>query len=163
MKNTINEIILCFLLFFVASIQAQSSQGFSEKILGSWYGTGTLFGQTATFTMNWENELNAKFVKLTFENRFTDKSGVERVMNADAYYHLRQSKGHWFDSRGIMLPLSLDITENSMTVLWGNESSEKGKTIYSITDKEHLSVQDFVFKDGSYHPFGIADYRRLKH
>jgi len=112
--------------------------------------------------MKWENELNAKFIKLTFENRFTDKSSMERVMNAYAHYFLGQNKGYWFDSRGIILPLSLDINENSMTVLWGNESSEKGKTIYSIADEKNLIVQDFVFKDDSYEPFGEAKYKRLE-
>jgi len=162
MKITINKIILFFILFNVGSTFAQSTKGFSEIIIGSWNGTGTLFGQKATFSMKWENELNAKFIKLTFENRFKDKSGMERVMKANAYYHMAQNKGHWFDSRGVMLPLILEVTEHSMTVLWGNENSEKGKTIYSITDEKNLIVQDSVFKDNAYQPFGEAKYRRLK-
>jgi len=162
MKNSINNFVLLFLLFIVGSVQAQSSQNFTKTILGIWNGNGTLFEQKATFNMKWENDLNAKFIKLSFENRFMDKSGVERVMKASAYYNLKQNLGYWFDTRGMMLPLKLEIIEQSMIVLWGNELTEKGKTIYTIIDKEHLSVQDFVFKDNSYLLFGEATYERLK-
>ena len=158
MKDTCNIFVLFFLLVIGGNIHSQSPQGFSEMILGSWKGAGTLFGQKASFNMRWENELNSSFVELTFENRFSDKSGVERVMNAIAYYHLERKKGHWFDSRGVMLPLDLQIDNLTMIVLWGDEGSERGKTIYSFLDKEHLSVEDFVFKDDSYVPFGKALY-----
>lgn len=158
MKNSINIIILFFSLSLLGNIHSQSLQDFSETILGSWKGTGTLFGQKASFSMQWKNELNSKFIELTFENRFSDKSGVERVMKAIAYYHVERNKGYWFDSRGMMLPLDLQIDDLTMTVLWGDEGSERGKTIYSILDKEHLSAEDFVFKDGSYMPFGKALY-----
>ncbi len=162
MKKTFKKIALLFFLFVIGSTQAQSSPDFTENILGVWNGNGTLFGQKATFSMKWENELNDKFIKLSFENRFNDKSGVERVMKANAYYNLKENRGYWFDTRGMMLPLKLEVKEDSMTVFWGNETTETGKTIYSIIDNEHVHVQDFVFRDGSYVPFGEATYERLK-
>ena len=162
MKNTFKKIALLFVLLIVGGTQAQPSQDFTKTILGVWNGNGSLFGQEATFNMKWENELNDKFIKLSFENRFSDKSGVERVMKASAYYNLKENRGYWFDTRGMMLPLKLEIKEYSMTVIWGNETTETGKTIYSIVDEEHLSVQDFVFKDNSYLLFGEATYERLK-
>jgi len=162
MKNHFNKIVLLFLLSIVGSLQAQSNQDFANTILGNWIGNGALFKQKATFNMTWKNDLNDKFIKLSFENKFYDNSGVERVIKASAYYNLKQNKGYWFDTRGMMLPLELEISEQSMVVLWGNELTEKGKTIYSIIDKEHLKVQDFVFKDNSYLLFGEATYERLK-
>ena len=153
MKKTLDTLIL---LFLFGSIQAQSSQSFAETILGTWNGTGTLFGQEATFHMKWENSLNAKFIKLTFSNTF----GENRTMDANAYYRLEQHSGYWFDSRGTMLPLQVDIDSDTMTVLWGNEATENGKTIYTIVDSEHLTVQDFVLKEGTYIKFGEAIYRR---
>ena len=162
MKNNFKKIVLLFLLSIVGSLQAQSNQDFANTILGNWIGNGTLFQQKATFNMTWKNDLNDKFIKLSFENKFYDNSGVERVMKASAYYNLKQNKGYWFDTRGMMLPLELEISEQSMVVLWGNELTEKGKTIYSIIDKKHLKVQDFVFKDNSYLLFGEATYERLK-
>ena len=162
MKYTFNKIVLLFLLFIIGIVEAQSTQNFTNTILGKWNGNGTLFEEKATFIMKWENELNGKFIKLTFENSFKDKSGVETVMKANAYYNLKQHTGYWFDTRGLMLPLKLEINDDSMVVLWGNKFTEKGKTIYSINNNEQLSVQDYFFKDNSYILFGEANYKRLK-
>ncbi len=151
----------CFLIFF-GTINAQSTTSFSDLIIGNWVGNGTLFGQKATFKMLWEYELNDKFIKLIFENSFEDGSGIERVMRANAYYDFKQNKGFWFDSRGLMLPISMIIEDHAMTVLWGDDTTEKGKTIYSIIDNEHIKVEDFVFKDNKYLPFGEAEYVKLE-
>ena len=111
--------------------------------------------------MKWENALNDKFIKLNFKNSFKDRSGAERVMKASAYYNFKQKKGYWFDTRGMMLPLKLEINENSMIVLWGDKLTEQGKTIYSINENRQLNVQDFVFKDDSYFLFGEATYKKV--
>ncbi|TAI48826.1 hypothetical protein [Flagellimonas allohymeniacidonis] len=158
MKKIFYLALLFCSIILVGNIHAQTQGVFSETLLGGWNGTGTLFNQKASFKMQWENELNSKFMVLNFENRFNDKSGVERVMNAKAYYNLEQNKGVWFDSRGMILPLVLEINNDSMTVLWGDQETEKGKTIYSLVDDEHMSVEDFVFKDNSYMLFGRALY-----
>ena len=160
MKNIVKRVVLLGSLILMGSIHAQSHGSFSETILGTWKGTGTLFNKEASFSMKWENELNSKFMALSFENKFTDDSGVERIMNAKAFYNLKQNKGVWFDSRGMMLPSDLQVSDESMTVLWGDEKSERGKTIYSLIDAQHLSVEDFVFKEDSYLPFGKANYIR---
>ena len=162
MKNTFNKIALLFLMFIAGLMHAQSSQNFTNTILGTWDGNGTLFNQKASFKMKWENDLNDKFIKLTFENSFKDGSGTERIMKASAYYNFEKNKGYWFDTRGMMLPLKLEINDSSMIVLWGDEFSEKGKTVYSINDKKQLNVQDFFFRDNSYFLFGEATYKRIK-
>ncbi|MDJ0645452.1 MAG: hypothetical protein QNJ57_05640 [Flavobacteriaceae bacterium] len=162
MKNTIAKLILSLFMVVTGTKQAQQSQSFSEKLLGSYKGTGTLFGQKATFTMTWEKALNDRFMRLAFENRYHDTSGTERILKATAYYDFRQNKGYWFDSRGTMLPLRLEVVENSMTILWGDETTEKGKTIYLIEDKTQLNVQDFVYRDTAYVPFGKASYNRIE-
>jgi hypothetical protein len=162
MKKIFNNITLLFLLIIVGNLYSQSSQDFTKSILGSWIGNGTLFKQQANFNMKWENDLNDQFIKLSFKNSFEDQSGVERVMKASAYYSIQQNVGQWFDTRGMILPLKLEISENSMVVFWGNELTERGKTIYTIIDNEHLTVQDFVFNDISYLQFGEATYERLK-
>ncbi len=153
-------LLLAASLLIAGKTVAQTSESFVKAVIGNWQGKGTLFNQEASFHMKWENALSSKFVKLTFKNSFKDKSGVDREMNAHAYYRLMQNTGYWFDSRGIMLPLTLEISENSMTVLWGDASSERGKTIYSIDNLNHISVQDFVLKGGSYALFGEATYKR---
>jgi hypothetical protein len=161
MKKIFNKITILIILLIVGHAQAQPSKDFTNNVLGAWVGTGTLFQQKASFGMKWENVLNSKFIKLSFENRFVDQSGVERIMKANAYYNVKQNKGYWFDTRGVMLPLKLDIKEDSMTVFWGDEFTETGKTLYTIVNNE-LSVQDYVFKNNSYFHFGKAIYKKEK-
>lgn len=141
------------------SSYAQSADDFKQQLLGTWEGKGQLFGQTATFSMKWETTLNARFLGLKFQNGYTDGSGAVRQMQAHAYYNLKTNKGNWFDSRGKSLPLVFTINGNSMTVFWGDEATEKGKTTYRIQDGA-VEVEDFVYKDGSYAPFGRASYRK---
>ncbi len=162
MKNIAAKYLVLIALLATGVINAQSSQDLSEKLYGEWSGMGSLFGTDANFSMTWEPELNNAFLKLTFQNKFKDGSGQERVMNAVAYYDIKNGKGQWFDSRGVMLPLQLEITEDSMTVLWGDEDSEKGKTIYMIKSDDQIEVHDFVLRDDDYSQFGTAQYNRVE-
>lgn len=155
-----SKIIILLFLLAVTGIHAQEDTTFKEGIMGPWEGKGTLFGTDATFKMHWETALNDKFLRLSFQNAFVDKSGTQRVMKANAYYNLGKKEGYWFDSRGLMLPLTLEPDVQSLIVLWGDESSERGKTIYTLLDKERLSVEDYVFKDNAYVPFGKALYQK---
>ncbi len=156
----VSLIAILFLTLLTGGGYSQSSPNFSELIIGSWSGKGQLFGQEAMFSMKWEDALESKFVRLIFSNKFKDQSGVERIMNAEAFYDMKEGKGYWFDSRGIMLPLKLEFDENSMTVFWGDEHTERGKTVYTHLEDDQVGVKDFVFKDGKYLPFGSAEYRR---
>lgn len=160
--NKTGSLLFAGFLLIAGSMKAQSSESFAKGIIGTWHGTGTLFKQQASFQMTWENSLNSKFIKLTFKNSFEAKPSVERVMDAHAYYQLDQNSGYWFDSRGMMLPLKLEVDQNTLTVLWGDTSSERGKTIYAIDDSDRLSVQDFVLKDDTYVLFGEANYLRVE-
>ena len=162
MKRTI-ELFLVFVLLVSIHSNAQTEHFFNPNIMGQWEGEGYLFGTEANFSMNWEQVLDQKFTKLTFRNQFKDKSGVDRVMKATGFYDVKNKKGHWFDSRGVMLPLVLEISDNSLTVFWGDDSStEKGKTIYTQIEKDKINVEDFYFREGSYIAFGNAQYHKIK-
>jgi len=159
MKNNNFYRIVCLLFIFLISTNSypQEKLTFNEEIIGEWEGQGSLMGNKASFSMNWKSTLNDKFLKLTFQNQFTDKSGVKRILKANGYYNLKTLKGYWFDSRGMMLPLRLETTDNSMIVFWGDESTEKGKTIYTL-DGKRVNVEDFFLKNDKYIPFGNASY-----
>jgi hypothetical protein len=90
-----------------------------------------------------------------------DPSGNERIMSAHAYYDLENHKGQWFDSRGLILPLKLESEDNMLTVFWGDENTERGKTVYSIIDGKHINVKDYVFQKDAYQAFGEAQYEKL--
>lgn len=160
MKN-FRKILLSLILMMGTCIYAQQETSFTEGIIGRWEGEGTLFGTEASFSMHWENALDNKFMELDFMNRFTDKSGTDRIMKAKGYYSLKENKGYWFDTRGVMQPLTLKVDKESMTVLWGAESTEKGKTIYTLINNMEVGVEDFVYKDNDYLLFGKAMYKKI--
>lgn len=138
-----------------------AQKNFADRALGSWEGIGTLFGMEAQFSMHWEKTLNDKFLKLSFQNRFKDQRGNERVMDAQGYYNTATGKGQWFDSRGQNLPLLLEIDKKTLKVFWGDQDTEQGKTIYVIVGKK-MAVEDYVMKDGMLSPFGKAEYVKVK-
>ncbi len=143
--------------FIVDTPVINQKQDFVKKLLGVWKGTGTLMKNSAHFSMQWEQVLNDKFLKLTFQNRFEDKNGKEWIMNANGYYDLTKGKGYWFDSRGMMLPLKVTFEKNALIVIWGDDKTEQGKTVYTLND-DGFGVQDFIYRNGEYYMFGQASY-----
>ena len=158
-KRTLFLLSLSLSLFFSLACNAQKN--FGDRALGSWEGTGTLFGLNAQFKMKWEKTLNDKFLKLTFQNRFKTQNGNERVMDAQGYYNTATGKGQWFDSRGQTLPLLLEIDKKTLKVFWGDEDTEQGRTTYVIVGKK-MAVEDYVMKDGMLQIFGKAEYVRVE-
>jgi hypothetical protein len=143
----------------VVPVNSQSEPVLPRALMGTWEGEGQLFGEAASFYMEWKQSLEGKFLSLSFRNSFTDGSGTMRAMEARAYYQLDSYKGYWFDSRGQMLPLSFHIEGNTLTVLWGDNTTEQGKTIYSFGAAE-AEVKDFVYRKDDYVPFGTAAYQK---
>ncbi|MDT7831639.1 hypothetical protein RQM59_04565 [Flavobacteriaceae bacterium S356] len=161
MKNFYTGLLL---LFLTSNMTAQNNsedtrQTLLKEILGRWEGKGTLMGNQATFQMQWNTALNNKFVQLTFSNTFTDKQGITRTLASKAYYNLNTKKGVWIDSRGMILPLALDFTTDTLTVLWGDAHTEQGKTIYKVADND-IQTEDYVLKNEQYFLFGRASYVR---
>lgn len=131
-----------------------------KTFLGEWKGTGTLMGNKANFEMKWEQVLNDQFLKLTFENGFSDGSFS---MQANAYYQLKSDgtfTGYWFDSRGISFPLKGIHSSASITTEWENSGIEKGQSEYKILESGEIQVSDFVFRDGTYQKFAEATYQQ---
>jgi hypothetical protein len=134
-------------------------------LVGAWEGTGSLFGSEASFRMEWEWVLNDRFVRLTFQNRREGSDGVERVMDAQAFYKPAKTghhEGTWFDSRGVVQPLQGENVDSVLTVLWGTAETEQGRTVYRVQGEDQLEVEDAVLKEGQWHPFGRAVYRRVE-
>ena len=132
-----------------------------EWLLGEWDGNGQLFGNEASFEMIWRRVLNDQFLELTFQNKYMTKQGGSRTMNARAFYkHENDSiNGHWFDTRGVMLLLKGNVVADTVTILWGSDNTEQGKTIYQKVDGEIRTI-DFYLKERVYHQFGNATYKK---
>jgi hypothetical protein len=135
-----------------------------DRFTGAWEGHGELFRTDATFSMKWEWVLARKFVHLTFQNRVQGSGGVERVLEAQAFYKPSgegEFEGTWFDSRGMVLPLRASVEDSTLTVLWGTPETEQGRTIYRLIEENKIAVEDLVLKGDQWHPFGHASYGRL--
>lgn len=127
----------------------------------NWNGSGILMGKEATFTMDWQRVLSNKFIKLEFQNKRKLEDDKDIVFRATAFYKIMNDTmvvGNWFDNRGVTFPLNGYIIENEMTIFWGNDETERGKTIYSYTTNNVITVEDFIMNNGKYIKFGNATY-----
>lgn len=126
-----------------------------------WNGLGVLMGKKATYSMNWQSVLNNQFIKLEFQNKRESENNEAIVFNATAFYKIVNDTivtGNWFDNRGMSLPLKGHVKENELTILWGNDETERGKTIYHYTSNNTITVEDFIMNNGEYYKFGNATY-----
>ena len=166
MKNYIAVLIL---VIGSLGLNAQSSiQDDKQKehpiikalIENNWIGTGVLMGNEATFTMDWHRVLGNKFIKLEFQNKRKSENNESIVFNATGYYKIVNDTilGTWFDNRGMTFPLKGSLEENNLTIVWGTDDTEMGKTIYQYINDNKISVQDFVMNNGNYFKFGSATY-----
>ncbi len=150
------------LIIWICLIQSDSKAQILNSFLGSWEGNGTLMNNEANFEMKWEQVLNNEFFKLTFRNSIPSASFS---MDAQAYYKETENgtiSGYWFDSRGISFPLEGNLSDTTLTIYWGTEEIEEGRTEYTLFDSETIKVSDFVLRNGEYALFGTATYQRKK-
>lgn len=135
----------------------------SDKFAGDWQGSGTLMGSEADFEMRWEKELNGQFLQLTFQNKRMAAGGRSMIFNAIAIYRPidQEWTGTWFDVRGVSFPVNGTVKDNVLTVEWGKESFERGRTIYTLVSSDSMYVADYVLQEGTYNQFGEAGYKRI--
>jgi hypothetical protein len=125
-----------------AMAEVPVAAAFLERLAGEWKGGGEVSGMAADMRMRWEQALDGK----TWH------------FKAEAFYRVQKNgsiAGHWFDSRGISLPLAGRAEGDVMTIDWGNEASaERGRSTYRLA-ADALEVTDEVYgKDGTLTAFG---------
>ncbi len=129
---------------------------------GRWEGEGELLDRPAAFGMSWSRSLGGRYLRLEFNNAFTDADPAEPVLESHAYYRLGGTTldGRWMDSRGVMLSIAAEIVDSTLVSTWSGE--ENGRTEYTVIDANTVEVTDYVRADGQYHPFASARYRRIR-
>ncbi len=139
-----------------------------DELIGHWRGEGTLMGRPAAFDMEWRSALNGRFVVLQFSNAFAadESAAAVPVLTATEYYRPSSTDpgtadGTWFDTRGVMFPLSVTVTSTALVTLWGDTSTERGRTTYRIVGPDRVDVVDEVVRGEQYELFGQASYTRL--
>jgi hypothetical protein len=135
-----------------------------DKLYGQWVGHGEVNGMRAEVVFQFFNTLDGRGRQLRFENTMTAKDGSHSYFRADAYYmcddRARNCRGHWYDSRGVVLPLTVATRDDRIIVNWGGEATERGRTTYLSTPDCCLKVIDEVrTKDGTWKVFGRTTSR----
>lgn len=158
MKTAARALLLWIAALPAALAEETHSAGFFARVAGNWGGTGEVRGMASVQQMTWQPVLDGRFLRLTFDNRMTGTDGKEWRFQAHGYYRIRDDgtiTGTWFDSRGVSYPLACGVDEvGTMTIRWGTEASELGRSSYRIVDGV-LNVTDEVQgKDGTWHTFG---------
>lgn len=129
-----------------------------ESLYGRWAGAGEVSGMTAEIELEFRETLDGQGRHLAFANRMTAKDGKEWMFRAEALYLCDEAgvcRGHWYDSRGVVLPLGVVTQPDKIIVDWGDATTERGRTTYFVTPDRRLEVTDEVLsKDGHWKVFG---------
>nr|WP_298121741.1 hypothetical protein [uncultured Pseudoxanthomonas sp.] len=91
--------------------------------------------------------------------------GTEWPFAAEANYFCHGDatcRGHWYDTRGMILPLVATPQADALTAEWGDAATERGRTTYRL-DADTLHVTDEVRdKEGQWKVFRRSRLQRSK-
>jgi hypothetical protein len=164
MKHTLVMLLLA-LAAPPAFAEESAASAFFGRLAGEWQGTGEVSAMAADMRMTWEPVLDGRFLRLTMDNRMTGAEGKAWHFKSQAYYRIEKDgtiTGTWFDSRGITLPLTGGVEQDVMTIQWGTEASERGRSHYRLS-ADALEVTDEVLaREGEWQVFGRTRLARLQ-
>jgi len=136
-----------------------------DRLYGRWTGRGEVSGMAAEVELEFRRTLDGQGRQLSFANRMTDNDGKVWKFRAEALYLCDAAgacRGHWYDNRGIVLPLSVVTHEDRVVVEWGADVTERGRTTYRLAAAKRLEIIDEVIdKDGTSRIFGRVDAARI--
>jgi hypothetical protein len=152
------RVLLLAVLALAAGVAHADAWG---RLYGSWSGRGTVSGMAAEVELEFRRTLDGLGRHLRFENRMTAEDGKLWVFRAEALYLCDATgacRGHWYDSRGMVLPLTVVSHDDRIVVDWGDATTERGRTSYRLAADGRLEITDDVLgKDGEWRPFGRVD------
>lgn len=129
-----------------------------DALDGRWAGSGEVRGMAADIALRFRPAFGGRGHHLDFSNRMRGADGKAWHFQAEALYVCDAQgacRGHWYDSRGMVLPLAATATGDTLVVEWGDESSERGRTTYALQADGTLSITDEVLdRDGAWRRFG---------
>lgn len=149
-------------LFFAASSGAQADVW--ADLLGHWQGNGQVRGMPAQIDLTFRTTLDGRGRHLAFANTMRTPEGKDWRFLAEALYQCDAAgacRGHWYDSRGMVLPLVTSAESDRVVVEWGDAASERGRTTYIVLAPESLAIRDEVLgADGVWKVFGETTVQR---
>lgn len=149
-------LILLFSLALPAAAAPESDRPAGlDWMIGSWKGGGTHGGNSSEARLDVRPALGGKFVELRY--RVEVREPTPYTFEGRALYRPAEPgkyRAHWFDSRGMVLPVSASAEESSLTADWGTAGTERGRTVYRLMPDGRLEVSDTVLgADGAQRPF----------
>ena len=147
----------------VGVVEAAHISSAWEGPAGRCQGTGEVSGMDATLALTFAPALEGKAHRLSFSNRMRAADGREWSFAAEAIYLCHGAppcRGHWYDTRGMVLPLAATPQADALAVEWGDAATERGRTTYRLeTDTLHIT-DEVLGKDGQWKVFGRSRLRR---
>ena len=131
----------------------------SFPLIGDWQGACDAWGAPATCTTVWHPGQHESHLVQNY-SIVSDKDGA-LIFSGRGLYRIVDGKvdGIWEDSRGHILPLGGSFANNTLTVIWGDATSESGRSIYQLQD-DQLNVTDSVLVDSGWRSFMRIEYAR---
>ena len=134
-------------------------------LAGRWEGTGTILGQPARAELEWTAVLGGRFSRLTWVSHIGAAPKTQRF-EGHAYYQAMATAGYratWFDSSGMVRPITAELDGEAMVASWGTRETELGETTYRRLAPDRLEVVDRVLgKSGTWREFGRCTLSRLR-
>jgi hypothetical protein len=132
---------------------------------GEWTGTGIFSGRPASFALSFAPALEGKATALAYTVVAPESEGRPEVrFDGRAIWHLDargRVNGRWDDSAGNSHPVGGRVAADRMTTVWGEATTEIGRSTYFRNADGTLAVSDSVRRaDGSWSVFASASYRR---
>ncbi|WP_146910444.1 hypothetical protein [Arenimonas daejeonensis] len=132
-------------------------------LAGTWRGSGEVRGMAAEVTLEFRESLGGRGRHLRFENLMRGEDSQAWPFRAEALYLCDPAgacRGHWYDSRGMVLPLAATATPDRVVVDWGDADTERGRTTYALTGNQLRITDEVLGKDGVWKVFGRTVARR---
>ena len=133
-------------------------------LFGRWQGGGEVRGMPAQIDLTFRSALDGRGRHLRFANTMRSLEGQDWRFLAEALYQCDPAgacRGHWYDSRGMVLPLVVRAEPASLVVEWGDAATERGRTTYTLQSPTVLAVRDEVLgADGAWVAFGETRLER---
>lgn len=156
MSKLITAIAASCALF--APVCAESAPA-SSSFVGGWQGTCDAWGVPATCTAIWRPGQHESH--LVQDYSIVSNEDGTRIFSGRGLYRIVDGKvdGIWEDSRGQILPLGGSFENDTLTVIWGDATSEIGRSFYALQNNQ-LRATDSVLTDSGWQVFMTIEYAR---
>ncbi|MEM9232950.1 MAG: hypothetical protein AAGA69_01770 [Pseudomonadota bacterium] len=154
------QILLATLAVLSAQmVNAEDMIPTADTGLGEWHAPCDAWGVPATCTTTWSKGKHDSH--LVQEYSIVSVADNVPIFSGRGLYRIvdGQVEGVWEDSRGEILQLAGTYENGTLKVIWGDASSEIGRSVYRFADGR-MQARDSVLTDDGWREFMAIDYQR---